>query len=77
MKVFTNPYPRAKKMSRNLTLLERMGSPNSALHKNPSFPNAFLRNPEATMPGPPIKTFGGDNFGISELAAGEINLKFK
>jgi hypothetical protein len=41
MKVFTNPYPRAKKMSRNL-------------------------NDDWT----PDKTFGGDNFGISQLAAG-------
>jgi hypothetical protein len=30
---------------------------------SPSFPHAFSGNPGETQTGPPIKTFGGDNFG--------------
>ncbi len=33
--------------------------------KSLSFPNASIGNPAETLPGPPIKTFGGDNFGIN------------
>ena len=31
--------------------------------QNPSFPHAFSENPGETQTEPPIKTFGGDNFG--------------
>src|SRR3989338_9165708 len=31
--------------------------------QGPSFPHAFSGNPGETRTGPPIKTFGGDNFG--------------
>ena len=33
--------------------------------KSPSFPNASIGNPGEILTGPPIKTFGGDNFGIN------------
>src|SRR3990167_7936928 len=32
-------------------------------HGNASFPHALSGNPGETLTGPPIKTFGGDNFG--------------
>jgi hypothetical protein len=31
----------------------------------PSFPNASIGNPDETVTGPPINTFGGDDFGIN------------
>jgi hypothetical protein len=34
-------------------------------NKSPSFPHAFSGNPGETGTGPPIKTFGGDAFGIN------------
>src|SRR6266536_6226091 len=33
--------------------------------QSPSFPNAAIGNPGETGTGPPIKTFGGDAFGIN------------
>ena len=46
--------------------------PHNLLHKSYSqpskslsFPNASIGNPSETLTGPPIKTFGGDNFGIN------------
>ena len=30
---------------------------------SPSFPHAFSGNPDESLTGPPIKTFGGDNCG--------------
>src|SRR6266702_6084424 len=46
----------------------------------PSFPHAFSGNPGETLTGPPIKTFGGDDFGetlinvflIPQLTAGSF-----
>ena len=37
----------------------------SQTSKSLSFPNALIGNPDETMTGPPIKTFGGDNFLIN------------
>jgi hypothetical protein len=33
--------------------------------QSPSFPNASIGNPGENGTGPPIKTFGGDAFGIN------------
>jgi hypothetical protein len=37
-------------------------TPNSILRMIPSFPRAFSGNPGEIRTGPPIKTFGGDDF---------------
>jgi hypothetical protein len=34
-------------------------------YRSPSFPHAFSGNPGENGTGPPIKTFGGDAFGIN------------
>src|SRR5439155_13791816 len=33
--------------------------------RSPSFPHAFSGNPGEFLTGPPIRTFGGENFGIN------------
>ena len=40
-----------------------------------SFPNASVGNPDEDVNGPPTKTFGGDNFGISSKKKLRIELK--
>ena len=37
----------------------------SRTSKSLSFPNASIGNPDETVTGPPIKTFGGDALGIN------------
>jgi len=46
------------------------------LSQGPSFPHACSGNPGETLTGPPIKTFGGDDFGKTSTLTGGSGLCF-
>jgi hypothetical protein len=46
--------------------------PNRSSPTSPSFPHAFSGNPGGIRTGPPIKTFGGDDFGVASLRPAAI-----
>jgi hypothetical protein len=46
--------------------------PNRSSPTSPSFPHAFSGNPGEIRTGPPIKTFGGDGFGVAFFAPAVI-----
>ena len=45
--------------------MEHLFDPNPNSLTSPSFPHAFSGNPGGIRTGPPIKTFGGDDFGVA------------
>jgi hypothetical protein len=47
--------------------MEHVFDPNRSSPTSPSFPHAFSGNPGGIRTGPPIKTFGGDDFGVASL----------
>jgi hypothetical protein len=47
--------------------MEHVFDPKRSSPTSPSFPRAFSGNPGGIRTGPPIKTFGGDDFGVVSL----------
>jgi hypothetical protein len=56
---------RSRRLSISVSWIPRSLLPKtySQTSKSPSFPHAFSGNPDESLTGPPIKTFGGDNCG--------------
>ena len=52
--------------------MEHVFDPNRTSPTSPSFPHAFSGNPGGIRTGPPIKTFGGDDFGVALFAPAAI-----
>jgi hypothetical protein len=47
--------------------MEHVFDPKRSSPTSASFPHAFSGNPGGIRTGPPIKTFGGDDFGVASL----------
>src|SRR5918996_1701120 len=52
--------------------MEHVVDPNAVLPTSPSFPHGFSGNPGGIRTGPPIRTFGGDGFGVASLRPNQI-----
>src|SRR3990170_3150411 len=72
----SSPAPGSRRLpplyTKEFMIINRCGSNSPQLaaqelfhYRSPSFPHVFSGNPGETGTGPPIKTFGGDAFGIN------------